>query len=283
MLRAFLIAALLYVSGSSSDVLRFGYDTGQFTRYNKKDTRLAISVWLDEIASDTRYDVDPIAYDDPEQMARDLEADKLDFVTTSSLNFVKYFDKATLADGFCGGDSNGSAHRLLLVIQTASSIRSWQELSSAKVFRLAGSDISELYLEMSLRRHKVPDQIEWITINNYQQGLLKLFFAKGDATIVTEKALMLAIEMNPQMRERLKVFDTSTLTDVTPSYFRKKVDINMQKAITASALKITSNMRGRQVLDVFRTDSIIKMPISSLIPVEKAYHEYVDLIKSEER
>lgn len=282
MLRVLLVASMLFVTGVSSDVLRFGYDIGQFTRYNKKDMKLAISIWLDEIASETIYDIDPIAYDDPMEMARDLEDDKLDFVTTSSLNFVKFFDKDTLADGFSGGDSDSSTHRLLLVTQADPLIRSWEGLSSAKVFRLDGSDVSELYLKTSLIKHQLPDQVEWITINNYQQGLLKLFFDKGDAAIVTKKALILAAEMNPQISERLKVFDTSTLTDMTPSYFRKKVDIKMQKAITASALKITSNMRGRQVLDVFRTDSIIKVPVSSLIPVEKAYREYL-LIKDKER
>ncbi len=282
MFRVLLAAILLFVTGASSDVLRFGYDIEQFTRYNTKDTKLAISIWLDELASDTIYDIDPIAYDDPRQMASDLEHDKLDFVTSSSLNFVKYFDKTTLTDGFSGGDSNSTAHRLLLVTQEGSSIRSWQGLSSAKVFRLASSDISELYLKISLSRHKVPDQVEWITIDNYQQGLLKLFFGKGDAAIVTEKALMLAAEMNPQMRERLKVFDTSTLSDVTLSYFRKGLDEKMQKAITDAAMKITSNIRGRQVLDVFRSDSIIKTPISNLAPTEKAYREYLDLIKREE-
>lgn len=283
MLRQLLIVALFVASAISSEIFRFGYDIEQFARYNKKDVQLTISVWLDEIASGSEYDIEPIAYDDPKKMASDLEAGKVDLVTTSSLNFVKYFDKATLADGFSGGDYDADGHRLLLVVKEDGPIRQWKGFERAKVLVLEGSDISELYLDLSLLHHGVFDHVEWIKTKNYQQALLKLFFGKADAAIVTQKALGFASEMNPQMRQRLKVFDQSTLTDVMPSYFRKTVSETMRKDITDAAMQVTSTVRGRQVMAIFRADSIIKIPLSTLLPVEEAYDTYLRSIKKEKQ
>jgi len=278
-LKTILLTILLSIPLLSAEVLHFGYDTEQFVRYNKKDTILAISIWLDEIAAGTGYDIDAISYDDVREMVRDLKAKKLDFVTTSALNFVRFFDKDDLADGFSGSDSESGVHDLMLIVKAEASTGSWQWLSEAKVYGLEGSEISKLYFRQCLWENAVEDHVRWIETKNYQQALLKLFFRQGDAAIVTKKAFSLAVEMNPQMKRRLRVFDVSPLSDATPSFFRKGVDQKMVHAITKAAIALPKSVRGEQLLEVFRADSIIKVPVSDLELTEKAYKVYLESMK----
>lgn len=283
MSRTILILTFVFITGVYADVFRFGFDVEQFGRYNKKDTSLAVAIWLEEIASGSGYIIKAIPYEDVESLAQDFKQKRLDFVTTSALKFVKFFDKAMLEDGFSGGDSDSASHRLVLVVGADRDETQWRWLSEANVLGVQASDLSHLYLDILLLEHKLPDEVTWIPADNYQQALLRLFFAKADAAIVTQKAFDLAVEMNPQMRQRLKVFDTSTLNDLTPSYFRKGTDPQMLKDVTENAFAIAKTVRGKQLLEVFRTDSLIKVSVDRLLPIEKAYKRYISSTHKEKR
>ncbi len=266
----------------SAEKLRIGYDITQFGRYNKKDVQLTLSVWLQEMVRGTPNTIESFAYHDLDVMAKDFKDDKINIASTSSLNFVKYFDRELLDDGFAATDGLSDTHRLLLITRGDSHIKNWQDMKDATIFALEGSDIARLYVDTELLQRRLSNGLLWRGADTYQQALLKLFFSKGDAAIVTQKAFDLAAEMNPQIRQKLKVFDESTMTELIPSYFRKGMDKDIKENIIEITLALTESVRGRQILAIFRSDSIDTITVDSLKPIAKAYGAYLRLIKEKD-
>ena len=64
---------------------------------------ISMKIWIDEMIAGSNHTTAFTFYDSTSQMADDFHANKLDFVIADGLEFVKYFDKSKLVDGFSGG------------------------------------------------------------------------------------------------------------------------------------------------------------------------------------
>lgn len=268
---------ILLLGTSVAGTIRFGYDVAQFARMNKDDVEMTLRIWLEEIAGDDRLDIKIRPYDDAQSLAEDFKAGKLDLVSTSALDYVRSFDLALLEDGLTPGASLSDALRLIVVTRKDAAIKTWDELSEARIMTLAGSDIAKVYMETEMMRRGLPTDQTWIESNSYRQSLLRLFFGKADAAIVAQRAYDLAIEMNPQFSKKTQVFAISPLRDIVASFFRKGLDARQRQRILEVGERLQDNPRGRQLLVIFQSKSLKRISVDDLAPIEKAYDTYLRL------
>ncbi len=110
--------------------------------------------------------------------------------------------------------------------------------------------------------------------NFLQSQIFKVFFKNADAAVVTQKTFEFAKEFNPQIGENLKIIEHSGVPSSIYGFFRKSADENMRQKIFDLALNIKDTARGKQILEIFKTDLILKSTLDELVPIERLYSDY---------
>jgi len=116
-------------------------------------------------------------------------------------------------------DINSSKQRYYIVIQNKTSVTTLQDVQKGVVATLRFDNMQKMFLETYLLEHFHQDTQhffrEHLTFSNANKELLKLFFGKIDACVVSEHSWRIATELNPQLKKRLKIVAKSP--DIFPS------------------------------------------------------------------
>lgn len=103
--------------------------------------------------------------------------------------------------------------------------------------------------------------------------LLPVFFKKAKACIVTDVALNLMLELNPSIKNNIKILNTSDYIILGLNCLnKKKKDTESYKILAEIILDLHQNEYGRQLLHLFNVDK--------LVPFKDEYlQNYLKLIK----
>jgi len=252
----------------------FGYGSDAMSRYNKKDTMIAMEVWIEEIMKDDEDKVRFLFYDNSQKMAEDLEAGKLDMVLAFGLEIVKYFDKSKLTSGITGGARERKLENMVLITHHETSKEKLLSMKKPKISVPKDEAISKLYTNYYFLKNTGDEKIEFINTSKQQEAIFKVFFKNADAAVVTQKTFEFAKEFNPQIGENLKIIEHSGVPSSIYGFFRKSADENMRQKIFDLALNIKDTARGKQILEIFKTDLILKSTLDELVPIERLYSDY---------
>ena len=235
-----------------------------------------MQIWIDEMISSSVHTASFKFYDSTSEMAADFNADKLDYVIAYGLEFVKYFDKSKLVDGFSGGMLNRSDENIVIVAPYDTDLESIQKITNPIIVLQKSDNISKLYAELNITKDK---KVIFLETKKRSGAILKLFFKKADIAIVVKKTFDFAVELNPQVGKKLKILEYSNIPAGSFGYFRKGFDTKIKDEMTEMAFKLTDDERGRQMLTMFQTNELVKIKVEDLEPIEKLYTEYISLKK----
>ncbi|MBL4730971.1 MAG: PhnD/SsuA/transferrin family substrate-binding protein [Sulfurimonas sp.] len=277
MIRIFLI--LMCTLSLYSAHINFGYSSSSVNQFSKKDTLIAIKVWIREILRDDEDTIDFFFYDNSKHMIEDLKLGKLDIVITFGLDFVKYIEKSELVNAFAGGMNNRSLDNFILLVHKNSSKKKLLANKNPRIAVQKNEEISKLYLKHYFLKHKGHENINFVDVRKRKEAILKVFFKNADAALVTKKTFEFAKELNPQIGRSLKVIETTNIPAGNFGFFRQGLDPHVRSELVSRALDIINSNRGRQILDIFQIDRVVETKVEELAPIEKLYNDYKILKK----
>jgi ABC-type phosphate/phosphonate transport system substrate-binding protein len=273
MMRLMIFLAFFLSSLLAKETFHIAYDASAMSSYSKKDMKIATDIWLRELMKGVDYDLDFKYYDDMTKMAADLNADKLDFVTGFGLSFVKYFDLSKLENGFGSGFLNGEQETFLLLANKNSGINSWKDLKDKTIGIDENDAIVKLYIKSKMVENFQKTEAKVIELTNRQRALLQLFFEKVDAVVVTNKTFNLLKELNPQVGQKIKIIEDTHLIATSFGFFRKSLDHHMKQDLMKVSVNLADDERGKQLLLVYKTETISESKIEDLKPIQELYEK----------
>jgi phosphonate transport system substrate-binding protein len=172
----------------------------------------------------------------------------------------------------------GSAYSYLLLVNPSSTATTVEDLRGKNVVTSSRSrwNVSGMWLEVLLAKGNLGRASSFFssfkTTEKSQECVLPLFFGKVDACVVGEPDLNLAKEMNPQLG-RLRVLARSRpmvegvlATPVEPTPGRKE--------LIDAILGLNLDPRGRQVLQLFRTERVVRIQPGDLDSARELFADY---------
>lgn len=248
----------------------------------RKDVEVTLRFWIEEIANSMGLTYEPIQfYDDLAVLKRDVQAGKINYVVATAMGLVQHFADDELADGFSGVKL--IPDHLLFVVRRDAGINKLQDLAGRRVQLLDRDELSEIYLETLLMQGGLTErQLKSVQKQKKAGNLvLKLFFDQGDAALITRNAFEVAVALNPQIGARLKVLDAYTFKGQAPTIalFSSKLSAEHRELITSAALKLDKSARGRQVLEIYQTDALVRKSVSELRPYRQLLATH-DMLKA---
>jgi len=249
----------------------------------RKDVEVSLRFWVEELARNLGLTYRPVQmYDDLAALKRDMDSGKVNFLVTTAIGAVKHFAPEELADGFAGYKSKPD--HLLLVVRRDAGISTPGDLAGKRIALMEGDDLSDLYLETLLL--KAWGKADWkrlgLLSREQRSGKLahRLFFGQTDAALIYRNGYEAALALNPQLGQRLQVLNDFSFRIRSPhiGVFSAQVRAEHREAITQATLRLNQTARGRQVLQIYQADDLVRTTLQELAPFRELIETHRQLL-----
>lgn len=272
-----LILLVLPTMAFAQDVARMGFNVKIARDLNRSNVQAALGLWADELSKAYSVPTETEFYDDMATMRRDFDAGRVNLVIADAMTFVRHFKPEELADGFTTRLPTDAS--LLLLARPGSSDA--RQLINKRIARLEDDDVSGIFLEtLCLRRAgkscaALP--VMFVGVPNNHQALTRLLFGQVDLALVNQHGWETAVELNPQLRQAGVVVDRMNFETQFFGFYSAGVSPEFRHFSLRAIPNMHLEPRGRQMLDVFKTDRVATADPTILKPFYQLERDYREL------
>jgi ABC-type phosphate/phosphonate transport system substrate-binding protein len=248
-----------------------GFSSAAFTAVNENDAKAGIKVWAQTLFRERGLPVDsePVILRGVEAIAEALRTKRIDAIT---LNTDEYWrvGQELCADPFIVVINDGVVtEQYLVLVHRDSPMERLADLKGRSLTFMESSRMSlaPAWLDVVLHENGLPPAEGLARVsraNKLSKVVLPVFFRQADACVVTRRAFETMSELNPQLKQRLKVIATSADFVPTGFCFRRGYDSPVRDAILGALAGIKNSPAGVQILTLFQSSSLQAQPISCL-------------------
>lgn len=262
--------------------LNLGFYLPAIRDANQVDLKVSLQVWAEEMATGLGYRVVTANYQNMADVRRAVDQGELHFVNAGGMELAENFAPGELQRGYAR-HRQGVDDGLALVVRSESGMTSFTNLRNKRVSRLSNDRLAEIFMETQCLKAAKQRCSQFLTLIEEKrdiQSIYSVFFGKADGALVALSTLRTATELNPQVATRLKVIqDWKTLSLVfgMMTSLASTAELNAIMHAARNALKTS---RGRQMMELFKTDSVEPVEPSALNVYWALLEEYKALDKS---
>lgn len=283
-----LLALVLLLHGASAWAagepapLRIGFYLPGIRDVNQADLKVSLNLWTEEVGRPFGVRIVPSTFDSMPAMRQALERGELNFINAPGMELAELFSPRDIREGYARR-IEGVDEGLVLVVPSDSGARDFGGLKGRRVMRLSNDRLSDYYLEtecMKAARQACRDFLVMIEEKRDIQSVYAVFFGRADAALVNLGTLRTAMELNPQIAQRLRVLQDWKVKGVFFGMMTRHTDPSYRSLIVNSAREALKTPRGRQLLELFRTDYLEPVDAEALKPYWILLAAYRELRKT---
>jgi hypothetical protein len=259
--------------------LRLGFYLPGIRDANLVDLRVSLGVWMEEISRPYGLKVGAATFADLQAVRAAVDSGEINFISAPGMELAELFTPAEIRAGYARRQ-NGLDEGIALIVAQSSGISRVDELKGKRVIRLARDRLSEYFLETQCMKSSRRACAELFSLSEEErdiQSVYNVFFGRADAALVRLATLRTAEELNPQISERLKTLLEWRAKATLFSMMTRHSDDSYRKLILNSVREAMKTARGRQILEVFKTDYLEPVDAEALKPYWALLREYRDL------
>lgn len=259
--------------------LNMGFYLPAIRDANMADLKVSLGVWTEEIAKPHNIRIHTSSYLDIDSMRRALERDELNFINAPGMELAELFRPEELRNGYARRHL-GIEEGLVLVVAKNSAIHDFADLRGKKVSHLSDDRLSSYFLETQCLKTSGRDCRDFLRLHEEKrdiQSVYGVFFGGADAALVQVATLRIAEDLNPQVATRLRKILNWKASALTFGMMTRQTNESYRKLILDSVREVMKTPRGRQLLELFKTDYLEPVDADALKPYWALLQEYSNL------
>ena len=271
-----LLIGLCAPASRAADILNMGFYLPGIRDANLADVHITLQIWAEEVGKAHGIDATAHTYSDMAALYRDSMSGKINLIVAPGMEIAETFAPEELAPGFVG-KHHGTGEGLALIVRASDSIRQFGDLRGKKVLHLSNDRLSTVFLENQCRQHTGAACADLFQVNEEKrnsQAIHKVFFGQADAALVSISALHAATELNPQIRQRLHPLLEWKIASLSYGMMLIQTDMMLRERVLKSAIKATTSVRGKQILEIFKTDFMERVDPRELQPYWQLHRDH---------
>lgn len=267
----------------SSLALNAGFYANSFPDFSKEDLEVSLKVLTEELGKDTGVETHVSIYEDIDALRNDFSQGNINFVVASATVLATEFSLEQLADGFRLVRSNEATDTVYVLGQNKPGLSDFKDYKGKRLILAQNDPIAELYMDYLARlnfKQSVKNSFKILHPElKAHQLILKLFFDQADITCVFHNAYQVAIDLNPQLQRKLQVLAKLENIPQGAGLFNNRVSADFREQVIDSALKLSDRPRGQQLLQLFKSDQVIRATPADLQGAKKLYEMHQQLFQ----
>lgn len=277
--RAMLLGHAAFAASAEQPLVNMGFYLPAIREASMADLKISLGVWVDEIAKPYGVRINATTYDDMAAMRRALEREDLNFINAPGMELAEIFKPEDIRQGYARRHF-GIDEGLVLVVANTSGLSRFADLSGKRLSYLSSDRLTEYFMETQCLKTAGRNCRDFLSMKEEKrdiQSVYNVFFGRADAALVNLSTLRTAEELNPQVRQRLKVILEWKAKAVYFGMMTRHTDERFRGQILRSAAGAMKTVRGRQLLELFRTDYLEPVDADALQPYWALLREYREL------
>jgi ABC-type phosphate/phosphonate transport system substrate-binding protein len=274
-----------FTPASANDVLdgtlRVGFHSPSFNEYSKEELEISVGVLTEQMGSEIGLQTTVTVYNDIRLMKKDFEQGTINLIFASPLLISTVFDKNTLADGFKMVLDGGNPDTLVVITRKNEGLDDFNLLKGKRLALVENDPSVSLYmnlLSLSAFKKEFKDVFTLVPVEKRShQVILKLFFNQADVICVYYNYYKISVELNPQLNEKLQIISQGDGFLQSAGFFHTAVNPEFREKIINEALRLHTYPRGKQFLEVFKTEKAERINAEELSLTRRLYEQYVHL------
>lgn len=268
--------------------LNIGYSSRSFVNVPKEDIRVAVCLLSEKVARRAASAAESRIYDSLSAMERDLKDKKLDVVAVPPDEFLDLRRHVAVEPVMMTATNKSYEVEVLLLVRNDSTFRSLRDLKNRTIVVPAKTaqygSVYQIWLDTILARQGLPAiNVFFSSVREARtasQALMPVFFRTADACVATGQVFNLAVELNPQIGNDLRVIaETGKLAGGVIA-LRKDLSKQRKDKIKEALLTLHEDPEGRQLFILFQLESLIPYRPEYMKETEAFLDEYRRLRKT---
>lgn len=266
----------------SKPTLRAGIHVQSFPDFSAEDVEVSVKLLSEEVGREMGYETTVTAYEDINALKQDFDTGVINFVVASSILFASHFDKALFSNGFRFVREGISTDTLLLLGQAKPGHANFDSYLGKRLILAEFDPLAEIYMDVLSRKHFKKSFTNSFKLvkreKRSHQLILKLFFDQADLACVYRNAYQVAIEMNPELQQKLIIVSEIDNIPQGMGLFHKNIPEAFRTKIIEQAIKLHERPRGEQLLQLFKSDHVVYADSNDLAGAIELYVEHQRLL-----
>lgn len=247
---------------------------------NLADVKVSVQLWAEEIGNYRGFRARTFTYDDMQHLHQDAMAGRIHIVVAPGMELAEFFAPGELKDGFAGVKA-GEIGGLALVVGKTAGIRAFADLKGRRVVKLSEDRLSDVYLETQCQNAFKGGCRDFLDLSTEKRGisvLHRVFFGQAAAALVPLDSLHTALALNPQIAGRVRSLQEWRLRATTFGMIPAHTAPDYRARVLDAAMQVSGTVRGRQMLDLFKTERMLPVTEVDLQPFWRLARDYKNLI-----
>jgi hypothetical protein len=259
--------------------MKMGFYLPSIRDANQTDIKVSLGVWIDEVRKPLNIQVTTATYDDITAMRRALDRTEVNFISAPGMELAEVFAPDEIRAGYARR-RHGVEEGIALLVASNSGIRNFADLRGKRVSRLNHDRLSDIFLETQCLKTAGLVCRDYMQVNEEKrdiQSVYNVFFGRADAALVSLATLRTAIELNPQVGQRARVLLDWRASALMFGMMTRYTQDSYRQLILNSVKEAMRTPRGRQILELFKTDYLEPVDADALKPYWALLREYREL------
>lgn len=265
---------------------RFGFLSEGTLLASFKDTRVALSIWLEDIATKHNGKIETKFYDTSASLYEDFKNKKIDMVVLDLPFFFK--NKRNIlntSDNFWSVNGmDGIYTQYYLIAKKSLSAKNFKDIKKKTISIKKGSIDTFVWLDKNsyisnkASLKKITKKI--IEKKNESSALLDVFFDNSDFAVVKKHTWDIISELNPSISKKLVIVKKSKEIHIPfIGIFHKNTNKTVVDLFFGISKELKSVEGIEKIVEILKLNSLFRINNNSLKDLDNYYNEYFMLKK----
>jgi hypothetical protein len=262
--------------------LKLGFYLPAIRDANLADMKVSLGIWVTEIGKPLGLIVTTTTYSDIAAMRQALDRAEMNFFSGPGMELAEVFTPEEIRSGYARRNK-GVDEGIALLVSKTSGIKRFADLRDKRLSRLSNDRLSDIFLEVQCMKAAGMACRDFLHMKEEKrdiQSVYNVFFGRADAALVSLATLRTANELNPQVGQHLQVLLDWKAKALMFGIMTQHTQDSYRTLVLNSVTEVMKTPRGRQILELFKTDYLEPVDADALKPYWALLKEYNDLRKS---
>ena len=279
----FLFGAVNLAKDKNIKTYSIGFDQSLIVDVNPNDATAALDAWIKTILkhSSAGYNLRAKLFDNFEDLSNNYVSDTLAMIVISSYDYLNSSFKNKFKPIFAPGVEGETGISYLIITRKEKKLNNLSELKNLSLgYNILNQDIfSSLWLDILLNKNKLPAKEKFFSKveGNTKDSrlILDVFFRKLDVCLVAKHSYELMVELNPQIKDKLKImYSSHVYTHGLLCFTNVLNDESSANDLMKTISDMEKYQEGKQMLKLLKINDIVPFKPEFLNSVKELLNEH---------
>ena len=270
------------LAATPQEPLKLGFYQPAIRDANLADMKVSLGIWVTEIGKPFGLIVTTTTYADIAAMREALDRSEMNFFSGPGMELAEVFTPEEIRSGYARRNK-GVEEGIVLLVSNTSGIKRFADLRNKRLSRLSNDRLSDIFLDVQCIKAAGMACRDFLQVKEEKrdiQSVYNVFFGRADAALVSLATLRTANELNPQVGQHLHMLLDWKAKALMFGIMTRHTQVSYRNLILHSVTETMKTPRGRQILELFKTDYLEPVDAEALQPYWALLREYNDLRKA---